>query len=216
MPIHDWRRVSAGRFHHVHCLWIAELSNALNGGLLPPTFYAMAEQDSEEAVLDVPADEAVGSMKEIALRPRVVVVRSAADDHVVALIEVLCPGNKSSGHALRSFVAKAVEALERGHHLLLIDLHAPTSRDPQGIHGAIWETFSDGTYRAPEDKRLTLVAYASGKARTAYIEPIAVGDLLPPMPLFLDPDQYVYVPLEETYQAAFRGVPLRWRGLLEA
>ena len=44
MPLHDWTRVDAGIFHHFHLLWIAELSRALNGGLLPDGFYALGEQ----------------------------------------------------------------------------------------------------------------------------------------------------------------------------
>ena len=35
------------------------------------------------------------------------------------------------------------------------------------------------------------------------------------MPLFLEPEIYINVPLEATYQAAFRGVPRRWRVVLE-
>jgi hypothetical protein len=38
MPVHDWRRVDAGIFHHFHLGWIAELSRALNRGLLPPDY----------------------------------------------------------------------------------------------------------------------------------------------------------------------------------
>ena len=48
----------------------------------------------------------------------------------------------------------------------------------------------------------------------AFVEPLAVGHPLPPMPLYLTPDGYVYVPLEETYQAAFAGVPDRYRRVL--
>src|SRR5580693_308429 len=44
MPVHDWTRVDAGIFHHFHLEWIAELSRALNRGLLPPDHYALAEQ----------------------------------------------------------------------------------------------------------------------------------------------------------------------------
>jgi hypothetical protein len=36
------------------------------------------------------------------------------------------------------------------------------------------------------------------------------------MPLFLTEELYVNVPLEATYQAAYRGVPKRWRDVLEA
>jgi len=35
------------------------------------------------------------------------------------------------------------------------------------------------------------------------------------MPLFLEPEIYINVPLEETYVAAYRGVPQRWKRVLE-
>jgi hypothetical protein len=35
------------------------------------------------------------------------------------------------------------------------------------------------------------------------------------MPLFLHAERYVSVPLETTYQAAYRGVPAFWRAVLE-
>ena len=44
MPIHDWRQVMAGVFHHFHQTWISEICNTLNGGVLPEGYYAMAEQ----------------------------------------------------------------------------------------------------------------------------------------------------------------------------
>jgi hypothetical protein len=62
---------------------------------------------------------------------------------------------------------------------------------------------------------LTLVSYAAGPQVEVYLEHVAVGATLPEMPLFLRPDRYVNVPLETTYQAAYRGVPSFWRDLLE-
>src|SRR6266508_958284 len=44
MPIHDWTRVRANRFHHFHQTWTTHVAAALNAGLLPPGFFAMAEQ----------------------------------------------------------------------------------------------------------------------------------------------------------------------------
>src|SRR5579872_1595945 len=44
MPIHDWTRVDAGVFHDFHVTWIGQLRNALNSGLLPSDYYALAEQ----------------------------------------------------------------------------------------------------------------------------------------------------------------------------
>jgi hypothetical protein len=48
-----------------------------------------------------------------------------------------------------------------------------------------------------------------------YLEHLAVGGVLPEMPLFLRPDRYVNVPLEATYQAAYGGMPAFWRDVLE-
>jgi hypothetical protein len=42
-----------------------------------------------------------------------------------------------------------------------------------------------------------------------------VGGVLPQMPLFLEPDACVDVPLEPTYQAAYLEMPFRWRQVLE-
>jgi hypothetical protein len=47
------------------------------------------------------------------------------------------------------------------------------------------------------------------------VEPVAVGDTLTDMPLFLAPDWYVSVPLEATYEPAYRGVPRRFREVLD-
>ena len=44
MPIYDWTRVEAGIYHDFHHEWISEIKRALNRGLLPPDYYAMAEQ----------------------------------------------------------------------------------------------------------------------------------------------------------------------------
>jgi hypothetical protein len=146
---------------------------------------------------------------------RTLVIRHASGDRIVALVEIISPGNKTSRHALRSLVDKALAALTRGYHLLIIDLQPPTPRDPAGIHGAIWLELGEPPYLAPPDQPLTLASYAAGLPMTAYVEPIAVGAALPDMPLFLEPEWYVPVPLEATYQAAWHGTPRRWRDVLE-
>ena len=59
MPIHDWTRVGAGIFHHFHHEWISAISRALNAGLLPPDYYALAEQVAGGRGPDVLALETV-------------------------------------------------------------------------------------------------------------------------------------------------------------
>jgi hypothetical protein len=154
------------------------------------------------------------TMDDYVLKRRTIVIRHSSGDRIIALLEILSPGNKSSRHALRSFVEKAVEALYRGYHLLIVDLFPPTSRDPQGIHGAIWREVSDDAFELPADEPLTLAAYSAGPVKQAWVEPTAVGRTLIEMPLFLEPEIYVNVPLEATYQAAYRGVARRWKEVL--
>ncbi len=247
MPIHDWTRVSDGTFHAFHVSWVSELQESLNSGLLPPDFYAQAEQivgplgpdvltlqlsgpqsgDSMSSDESGPRGIAVATapprsrltasavMDYYVSKRRTVVIRHSSGDRIVALLEIVSPGNKSSRHALRSFVEKAIEALFHGYHLLIIDLFPPTPRDPQGIHGAIWSEISDEPFQLPLGEPLTLAAYSAGPIKRAWVEPTAVGRPLAEMPLFLDPETYVNVPLEETYQAAFRGVPKRWKQVLQ-
>lgn len=99
--------------------------------------------------------------------------------------------------------------------MLILDLHRPTPRDPHGIHALIWEEISGQECTAAPDKPLTLAAYESALTVKAYVEPMAVGDVLTEMPLFLEPGAHVRVPLDLTYQRAFQAFPRRWRLVLE-
>ncbi len=153
-------------------------------------------------------------------RQKSVAIRHARDDRIVAIVEVVSPGNKSSQQRLEAFVRKACSLLRQGIHLLVLDLHLPTRRAPDGIHGAIWNIIgssSDEDYHQPADKPLTLVAYQSRlyAGVTAYVEPVAIGDLLREMPLYVTAEGYVSVPLLETYDRAFAALPRRWASVLE-
>lgn len=53
MPVHDWSRVDAGIFHDFHHAWIEQIKRALNGGVLPAEFYALAEQRGAGFIPDV-------------------------------------------------------------------------------------------------------------------------------------------------------------------
>jgi hypothetical protein len=59
----------------------------------------------------------------------------------------------------------------------------------------------------PAGKQLTLDAYAAGPPIAAYVEPFAVGDAMPDMPIFLSPGRYVPCPLESTYQKSWSVFP---------
>lgn len=116
------------------------------------------------------------------------------------MIEIVSPGNKSSRHAFRSFVSKTVELLDSGIHVVVIDLFPPSSRDPNGIHGAIASALGDDPIAMPAEQPLTLVGYDAQKPVTAYIERLGVGEELRDIPLFLAEDRFVPLPLARTYQ----------------
>ena len=80
---------------------------------------------------------------------------------------------------------------------------------------AIWDEFEEEDFALPADEPLVLAAFDAGPPTVAYVEPVAVGDRLPDMPLFLRPEHYVSTPLEATYEASWRAFPGVLKGLLE-
>jgi hypothetical protein len=231
MPIHDWTRVRANRFHHFHQTWLPLLAGALNQGVLPPGYVALAEQITSGPEPDVVAldslqrggeDQHIGlALQEAPIRATLQLQAEATtyarkasrikishpDGVVIAVMEIVSPGNKDSKHAIRSFVRKSVGFLRAGIHLLIVDLFPPTKRDPQGVHKLIWDHIHEEELTLPAQKPLTLAAYSAGATLRAFVEPVAVGQSLPDMPIFLLPDRYVLAPLEATYTAAWNLFP---------
>jgi hypothetical protein len=241
MPVHDWTNVDTGIFHDFHHAWIEEIKRALNAGLLPPDCYALAEQVAAgfgPDVLTLQADHdsftaGSGGAGVLLEEPQVrlvaesgqdfyrskqksVVVRHVSGDRVVAVVEIVSQGNKSSQSALRSFLDKATELLARNVHLVIVDLFPPGPRDPDGIHAALWQHFTGRGYELPDSNPLTLAAYEAAISVRAWVEHVAVGDKLPAMPLFLWPKAHIPLPLEATYNQAFAAVPRRWRDVIDA
>jgi Protein of unknown function (DUF4058) len=232
MPIHDWTRVPSGLFHHFHQDWSIEIARALNRGPLPKGFAALVEQRYgvwEADVLTVesrprrerqrmesgglltmppPSARIVRrSNKEIfAARANRIAVRHHLG-RIVAVIEIVSPGNKDSRAALTAFVEKDVDFLQQGIHLLVVDLFPPTPRDPFGLHKAIWDYIDVEPFTFPDGKDRILASYESGDERAAYVEPVAIGDVLAEMPLFLAPGMHIRVPLESTYRATWDATP---------
>jgi hypothetical protein len=232
MPAHDWTRVDDGTFHHFHNAWVQELCAALNERSLPPGYYAISEQMAGEGVPDVltlhapretsPEDGGAGVATLETAPPKVyiqrqkhIAIRSAQHD-LIAIIEIVSPGNKSSRQRFDDFLAKVASTLQHGVHILVVDLFPPTRRDPAGIHGAVWEHLGGEPYDPPAGLPLTLAAYRAGDPLRAFVEPLAIGQPLTPMPVYLDREHYVSAPLEESYQSAFDRVPRALRGGLES
>ncbi len=239
MPIHDWAKAPSGLFHNFHQLWTGELCTALNAGNMPPGYYAMVESKvtgfepdiiglrtgngfdtsagGGTAVLTKPmkthhhieADEAISYTR----RANRIAVRNRYDD-VVAIVELVSPGNKSNKKRFEQFIDKLHYFFQSDIHILLLDLFPPTQRDPNGIHPEFWGEYGTDDFDLPADKPLTLAAYKAGPIQEAFIEPVAVGMELPAMPIFLEGDGYILAPLEATYAATWAKCPARFRQLV--
>lgn len=242
MAAHDWTGVDAGMYHDHHIGWMAELQRVMNTGLLPEGYYALIEQHSGStieallnqygnvppgrslspavAVAEVPPKAArrqTIAPASIAARRRTLAIRHVSEHRLVAILEVVSQANKDRAQSVADFVTKAASALESGVHVLMVDLFPPGPRDPNGMHSLILQRLDETAepYDLPASAPLTLASYAAGPRIEVYLEHMAPGAPLPDMPLFLRPDRYVNVPLEQTYMAASRGMPAFWRDVLE-
>lgn len=242
MQTHDWKNAPKGLFHHFHQRWSVAICDSLNAGLLPKGYYALIEQYAGTVVPDVLAlkrdslpsnarQRPSGGLALADAPPKTRIINRGSDaetyaakanklairnklGELVSVIEIVSPGNKHSHIAVRKFVEKASELLRLGIHLLIIDLFPPGRRDPQGLHQLIWRELEEEDFRLPRGKPLTLVSYCCGYPMTAFVEPIAVGAKLPAMPLFIDSDIYVPVPLGETYAATWKICPEEFRDII--
>ncbi|MGL4422938.1 MAG: DUF4058 family protein [Gemmataceae bacterium] len=143
---------------------------------------------------------------------------------VVAIIEILSPGNKHSAAAFQQFLRKSVAVLEQRVNFLIVDCFPPGTHDPLGIHPAIWQeiggakaleetVWNDGLeppprFRLDPPKDRLIASYTiEFDVPVAYLEPVAIGEALPSIPLFLTENLYVDTPLEATYQESWAAVP---------
>jgi hypothetical protein len=240
MPVHDWTRVDAGLFHDFHQSWAVEIKNALNGGVLPADYLAPVEQRIGGPIPDVltlqrpggprppaggvatapaPAARAVRRARggAYARRANRVVVRHRYGE-VVAVIEIVSPGNKANAAEFRAFVRTAADLVAGDVNLLVVDLFPPGKHDAERVHEAVWAELAgdddDAAGELPADEPLTLAAFDAG-SRVMYAEAAAVGAPLPDVPVFLRPEFHVPVPLERTYNATWGHYPAALRELLE-
>lgn len=249
MPLHDWTHVETSTFHDFHTRWIAHLTEWLNRGLLPNRYYAQAEQHLGRKVGDIltlhesdptflrtapvpPLDSGGVALLETAPRvmrtgrfnleprgQRTLTIRHTSGHRIIALLEIVSPGNLGSTDNLGEFTRKVVEALKLGIHVVVLDVFPPGDHDTAGLHVAITHranTDLEEEEPLPEDRPLSFLSYAADPpSTTAYQEYRAVGEELPELPLFLSPTRYIPLPLKPTYDTAVAGMASYWRAILE-
>ena len=237
MPVHDWTKVKAGIFHDFHTAWIAEIRRDMNAGLLPDGYYAMAEQIAggfgpDILTLGLPTnrddrDVAAGGTATMELpktqvrqrtagnpepgKRKSITIRHIGNHRIVAVIELVSPGNKSTRHGVRAFIAKLKELIDARVHVAFVDLFPPGPRNPDGLHALLWEHYDDEPFRLVAEAPLAQVSYRATYAPEAFLEPFAVGGTMIEWPVFLNPHEFVLLPLESTYMAAWATMPAYWK-----
>jgi hypothetical protein len=125
---------------------------------------------------------------------------------LVAAIELVSPGNKDRESKRRLFIAKCATYLSRGIGLIVVDV--VTSRQAN-LHNELAEWLGwDAGFQMTREQVLYTVAYRplrleSGEERIlTWPVSLAVGQPLPTMPLSLEAEHCVAVPLETAYTEA--------------
>jgi hypothetical protein len=83
------------------------------------------------------------------------------------------------------------------------------------MHKVIWDEIHEEEFLFPPGKNWILASYETGPEQVAYVEPVAAGDDLPDMPLFLANGFHVLVPLETTYRGTWEASPEEMRTAVE-
>lgn len=227
MPLHHWPnpRVPWRSFHN-H--WIVRIVEQLND-VLPPGFRArptelivgiepdvLLLQEADRPGAQPAANQpALADATLTATLPRpaelpMVGVYSAYDtSRLVAIVELISPGNKDRAEAVQAFVEKVVFLLQDGVHVMTVDV---ISLPRMPIRQALLIRLGLNEPAVGRD-RLWVSSYCAlpGEDPRAHLTvrewayDFAVGDPLPAPPLFLHADQLrVMVDLEASYQATLQ------------
>lgn len=220
---HPWRSF--------HGAWAAAIARLLNGGVLPPGYYAVPFLDREGPIeVDIaalretdhpaaapgqspwaPAEPEVSiavewpAMDEI----RVEIFNDDGDPRLAAAIELVSPSNKDRKNARAAFTAKCADYLRRGCGLVVVDV--VTSRRAN-LHQEILATL--GVEEVGIHRPLSVTAYQSvgrdEKGRLlAWPISVEIGQPLPTVPLWLGGEFAVQLDLEASHSVACTDLRIR-------
>ena len=211
--------------------WAGALADALNERWLPDGYFAEEQvHPSARVEIDVATFEAAsqlpGSRPEagVATAPsrlwvppapalsipavfpetfEVAVFRTEGGPTLVAAIELISPSNKDRQGHRRGFATKCASYLYQGISLVIVDV--VTSRQGD-LHAEVMQML---TAESAERAEQSLYSAAYRPARRGdqeqvdvWLSPLAVGNVLPVMPLCLGSDQFVPLDLEAAYSDA--------------
>jgi hypothetical protein len=209
-----------------HGSWAHTIARRLNEGVLPPHFYALPFLDGSGPIeIDVAtfgppdADDGGGWQPEwggaaVAVEwPPVaddawVEIRSQeGDPPLVAAIELVSPANKDRPATHKAFAGKCAGYLRGGCGLVTVDVVTTRRAD---LHAELLAEL--GVDAVPSAGGLAAVAYRPVAGRLEFWPaPLAVGQPLPEVPLWLRGDRAVPLDLEASYRDTCVGLRLASR-----
>jgi hypothetical protein len=237
MPLLDHFNPPLNRTHpwrSFHGAWAAAMARLLNQGVLPPGYYAVPLVDRDGPVeIDVAALREQGASERpgaeaapqtwappapglavVVELPAVdsVEVQVFADDgdpRLAAAVELLSPRNKDRPQARQAFAVKCVGYLQQGCSVVVVDTVTTRRAD---LNAAILSLLG---VEAGPPAGLSAVSYRAvgheeeAQQLQAWPAPLALGQALPTLPLWIAADFAVPLDLEASYRATCADLRIR-------
>lgn len=153
-----------------------------------------------------------------ARRANVITVRRASDDTPVATLRIISPGHKDRESSVARFCEQTGRMIASGLHVSVVDILRPTPSAAEGMHAEIWRRCyrDEGPALMSQDRPVLTVAYnvtndVGEMVPEAFVTTSELGQPLPDLPLFLEEDRYVPVPLAATYARTWEATPRQVR-----
>jgi hypothetical protein len=228
---HPWRSF--------HGAWAAAMARLLNQGVLPPGYYAVPLVDRDGPIeIDVAALRAVATLEPaagsdapqpweppapglavavelpVADAVEVHVFADDGDPRLAAAVELVSPRNKDRPQARQAFAVKCVGYLQQGSSVVVVDTVTTRQAD---LNAAILSLLGveSGAVTPPG---LSAVSYqAVGRDQETqqlllWLAPLALGQPLPTLPLWIAPDFSVPLDLDVSHQATCTDLRIRQAG----
>lgn len=226
MALHDWAILDG--WEGVHHLWMSELLHDLKANL-PPGYRAIigASPLVSAPLLTSKPDVAVAAVTpkpawsgdghsgvpepdyEVAISTveEDLTLMVGRGSRVVAVVELISPGNKDRPAFRRKFGRHYENYLRNGVNLLLIDVHRrPAAFSfPHYLATALGVTAPALSAPAAVSYGLSFPLPTNGRMLDIWQRPLVVGQPLPAMTLMLSNNDYVSVNLDATYSRAAAG-----------
>jgi hypothetical protein len=229
---HPWRSF--------HGAWAAAMARLLNQGVLPSGYYAVPLVDRDgpieidvatllEQETSMSADNAPVPQAWAPPAPAVAVavelppadgvaVQVFADDgdpRLAAAVELLGPRNKDRPQARQAFAVKCVGYLQQGSSVVVVDTVTTRRAD---LNAAILSLLGIDPTTAAMPSSLSAVSYRTvgREEETQQLQlwplPLALGQPLPTLPLWIAADFSVPLDLDASYQATCADLRIRQAG----